>query len=99
MTKQILFLCTGNYYRSRFAEAVFNKLAREQNIDAMAISRGLKINMEGLTGTCSPHAIQAAKSRGAVLDPRALQEPKNVRRVEAHFLSYGDFRASPAPLI
>ena len=26
MTRRILFLCTGNYYRSRFAEVVFGGL-------------------------------------------------------------------------
>jgi protein-tyrosine phosphatase len=27
MTKQVLFLCTGNYYRSRYAEELFNHLS------------------------------------------------------------------------
>ncbi len=41
--KQILFVCTGNYYRSRFAEALFNQRAREAHLDWKAVSRGLQI--------------------------------------------------------
>jgi protein-tyrosine phosphatase len=40
--KLVLFVCTGNYYRSRFAEALFNEKAREAHLDWRAISRGLK---------------------------------------------------------
>lgn len=41
----ILFLCSGNYYRSRFAEAVFNFHAQRQHMDAFAISRGLATHL------------------------------------------------------
>ena len=39
--KTVLFLCTGNYYRSRYAEILFNARAREMGIAWNAISRGL----------------------------------------------------------
>lgn len=71
MTKRVLFLCTGNYYRSRYAEAVFNHLAREMNIDAVATSRGLKINMAGLVGTISTYTLAAVRARNVTCDERA----------------------------
>ena len=39
--KQLLFLCTGNYYRSRFAEELFNSFARKANVSWIADSCGL----------------------------------------------------------
>jgi protein-tyrosine phosphatase len=42
--KRILFLCTGNYYRSRYAEIFFNWHARERNLAWNAESRGLAID-------------------------------------------------------
>ena len=36
-----LFLCTGNYYRSRFAEELFNHFARERGLTWRADSAGL----------------------------------------------------------
>jgi protein-tyrosine phosphatase len=42
--QQILFLCTGNYYRSRFAEELFNHLARERALDWRADSAGLQVD-------------------------------------------------------
>lgn len=39
--RKILFVCTGNTCRSPFAEAVFNKLAGERDIQAEALSCGL----------------------------------------------------------
>jgi protein-tyrosine-phosphatase len=41
--KRILFLCTGNYYRSRYAEELFNHLAVQSNLDWEATSRALAI--------------------------------------------------------
>ena len=39
--KTILFLCTGNYYRSRYAEILFNWKAQELGLAWKADSRGL----------------------------------------------------------
>ena len=41
--KQVLFVCTGNYYRSRIAEALFNQKAGEAHPGWRAISRGLQL--------------------------------------------------------
>jgi len=43
--RTVLFLCSGNYYRSRFAEGLFNHLARERAIAWRATSAGLKIDV------------------------------------------------------
>lgn len=42
-TRAVLFLCTGNYYRSRHAEAVFNHHATAAGLPWRATSRGLAI--------------------------------------------------------
>ncbi len=39
----ILFVCTANIFRSRFAEEVFNCLVIKQRIPAKAFSAGLKV--------------------------------------------------------
>jgi protein-tyrosine-phosphatase len=41
--KRILFLCTGNYYRSRYAEELFNHLASRDALNWRATSRALAI--------------------------------------------------------
>jgi protein-tyrosine phosphatase len=41
--KQVTFVCTGNYYRSRFAEALFNQKAHAANLNWHASSRGLNL--------------------------------------------------------
>lgn len=38
-TETVLFLCTGNYYRSRFAEIYFNALAAQRGSPWRADSR------------------------------------------------------------
>lgn len=43
MARTILFLCTGNYYRSRYAEELFNHLARRAGLDWEATSHALAI--------------------------------------------------------
>lgn len=45
MVNQLLFICTGNYYRSRFAEALFNHHATTDDLPWRAFSRGLAIDL------------------------------------------------------
>ena len=42
-SRTVLFLCTGNYFRSRFAEILFNSLSTQRGLDWTASSRGLAI--------------------------------------------------------
>ncbi len=52
--KRVLFLCTGNYYRSRFAELFFNWQARLRGLPWRADSRGLAVD-PGNIGPISRH--------------------------------------------
>lgn len=54
--KTVLFLCTGNYYRSRFAEYLFNHLATQQSLKWKAESRGLRPSTRN-AGPISFHAV------------------------------------------
>lgn len=65
----VLFLCTGNYYRSRFAEHLFNHLATEMQLPWRAFSRGLAIELlENDAGPISPHTRQGLAVRKVPLD-------------------------------
>jgi protein-tyrosine phosphatase len=44
--KTVLFLCTGNYYRSRFAEVLFNSVAGTMGLPWRASSRGLALERQ-----------------------------------------------------
>ena len=64
---RLLFLCTGNYYRSRFAELLFNALAPAHNLPWQAFSRGVALEMGlGNVGPMSPLAIAALHALGIV---------------------------------
>ena len=41
--KSVLFLCTGNYYRSRFAEIYFNSVAVKMGLSWRAFFRALAL--------------------------------------------------------
>ena len=60
--KRLLFICTGNFYRSRFAEAVFNHLAEERGLPWRASSRGLAIHLAD--GFISEYTREALAARG-----------------------------------
>jgi len=68
--KKILFLCTGNYYRSRFAEHLFNALAKKNSLDWQADSRGLALE-RGIynIGAMSRYAVEALNERLMILSP------------------------------
>jgi protein-tyrosine phosphatase len=71
----VLFLCTGNFYRSRFAEILFNHLARERGMAWRAESRGLDLKIGAHNvGPISVHARQACAARGLPL-PEPLRFP------------------------
>ncbi|MDA1226800.1 MAG: low molecular weight phosphatase family protein [Chloroflexi bacterium] len=42
--RTVLFLCSGNYYRSRFAEELFNHMAAAKSLPWEADSAGLNLN-------------------------------------------------------
>lgn len=57
-TSKVLFLCTGNYYRSRFAEEYFNFRAPHLAPAWVASSRGLRpLPGAGNPGPISIHAL------------------------------------------
>lgn len=67
MPKQLLFLCSGNYYRSRFAEHWFNALARQYKLDWVADSRGLADDLTVNIGPIANATVEALAQRGVVL--------------------------------
>jgi len=62
--RTILFICTGNYYRSRFAEALFNHHAELRGLSWRAISRGLAIERVTEVNKLSRFTIAAMLQRG-----------------------------------
>ena len=62
--KTVLFLCTGNYYRSRFAEVLFNSVAGKMGLPWQASSRGLAL--ERGVNNVGPMAVSAIKALEAL---------------------------------
>lgn len=80
--RRILFLCTGNYYRSRFAEEYFNHQAGSR-LDWRAQSRALArdLTSTGNLGPISPHALAELARRG--ITPAAAERwPRRVASVD-----------------
>jgi protein-tyrosine phosphatase len=62
---RLLFLCTGNYYRSRFAEILFNAFAARHQLPWRADSRGLALDLTaGNLGPMAQVAAQSLRLRG-----------------------------------
>jgi protein-tyrosine phosphatase len=80
--RRVLFLCTGNYYRSRFAELLFNHLtaalAPEGDFIAIADSAGLVEHCAGRNpGPLSPHTVRGLAARGIAVEG-APRGPRDV---------------------
>src|SRR5262249_39328221 len=68
MKHRVLFLCTGNYYRSRFAEILFNHLAKDVAPGWSAFSRALAIELGTRNeGPISAHTRKACADRAIEL--------------------------------
>jgi protein-tyrosine phosphatase len=97
--KHILFICTGNYYRSRFAEALFNHICTTRALPWRAFSRGLAVHLaEVLPGTLSCHTQEELERRGIPLEltgarPTALRLEDLEACCQAYALKEAEHRA------
>jgi protein-tyrosine-phosphatase len=75
-TKRILFLCTGNYYRSRFAEVLFNSIATQSGLAWQASSRALAIERGYRNvGPMAATALSTLEALGIVADAACARLP------------------------
>jgi protein-tyrosine phosphatase len=78
--RTVLFLCTGNFYRSRFAEVLFNAVAGNVAPAWRADSRGLALELGWANvGPMSRSAVERLAALGVHSDaclrsPRAVSE-------------------------
>ena len=75
--KTILFLCTGNYYRSRFAEVLFVSIAKKMRLPWSASSRALAL--ERGTGNIGPMAKTALET----LEKMGIHDAERCARMPA----------------
>lgn len=68
--RKVLFLCSGNYYRSRFAEILFNLRAEAVGLDWRADSRAVDLpgSRPYIRGPISPFCVEGLAARGIHLD-------------------------------
>src|SRR5438477_11956942 len=76
--KTVLFLCTGNYYRSRYAEILFSSVAGRMGLPWRASSRGLALE-RGIKNV-GPMAVSAVKA----LEAMGLSATDEIVRSPAH---------------
>lgn len=77
MKRRVLFVCTGNHYRSRFAEILFSARSEMLRLDWQADSRGLALDPKN-AGPISSYCIEALRMREVEL-PK-LREPLPLTR-------------------
>ena len=77
--KTVLFLCTGNYYRSRFAEVLFNSVAGKMGLPWRASSRGLALE-RGVNnvGPMAASAVKALEAMGVCAGDALTRMPAQV---------------------
>jgi protein-tyrosine phosphatase len=62
--KTVVFICTANYYRSRFSEHLFNALAEAKGLNWRATSRGLRTWMADGYGPIASFTVERLAARG-----------------------------------
>ena len=79
MLPTVLFLCTGNYYRSRFAEILFNAHAARAPLGFRATSRGVatELGVDNV-GPISSHALKVLEHL-KIQDDSISRFPKQVQ--------------------
>jgi protein-tyrosine phosphatase len=84
--RQVLFLCSANYYRSRFAEHLFNWLALEAGMDWQADSRGLDMDRWSHLRGMSSYTVHALGRRGIPIN----DDRRNPKRLTLPDLANSD---------
>ncbi len=86
---RVLFLCTGNYYRSRYAEAFYNHRAVQLGVDARAASAGLALERgTENVGPVSPRVPERLQIMGIPLGHEQERYPRPVTESLLHSASY-----------
>ncbi len=76
--KEVLFLCTTNYYRSRFAEILFNSAVAKMGLPWKAVSRGLAVERGANNiGPMAKEAVQLLHER-FIVSPETKRLPAQV---------------------
>jgi protein-tyrosine phosphatase len=77
LAAEVLFLCTGNYYRSRLAELLFRHYAEQAGLDWNTDSKGIlsKTSHEGLSPSAAAYLEKVGLGEMAAL-PR---QPESVK--------------------
>jgi protein-tyrosine-phosphatase len=77
----VLFLCTGNYYRSRFAEILFNSMADKMGLPWRAESKGLALE-RGINniGSLAVAAVKALELMGVRATDAVARFPTQVTK-------------------
>jgi protein-tyrosine phosphatase len=66
--KEVIFVCTANYYRSRFSEYLFNAHAKKCGLQWRATSRGFKTWMVQNEGPISEFTVERLTAMGVPFD-------------------------------
>jgi protein-tyrosine phosphatase len=78
--RTVLFLCTGNYYRSRFAEELFNFLAPQECAGWTAASRGIAVDLgHANVGPIAMATVKALQERGVNFERGDARAPFQLR--------------------
>lgn len=80
MSRQVLFVCTGNYYRSRYAESLFNALAIQAHLPWTAESRGFVLAQSNVGPISNLTLKQLAASGIPVEEP--IRSPMLLQQAE-----------------
>ena len=98
--KYVLFLCTGNYYRSRYAEHLFNDRARTADLEWEATSRALAIERgKDNVGPMSIHALAALTKRGMRVSSERQPLPCTIEDLISADLTIAVKEAEHRPLL
>ena len=98
--KRVLFLCTANSYRSRFAEPLFNDRARRAALAWEATPRDLAIERgKDNVGAISTFAIEALTERGVVVSKERLPLACTLEDLKSADLTIAVKEAEHRPLL